>query len=200
MAGTDFGAVARPYRRGMRTRILLAVLAACALALVPSSSAYAATATSCGELSAARARTDGQRFMERMLGSTGAREAMDRTMASMLGPGGVRQVHEMMGRSASGCPAGEVPEGMSRMVAAMGAMTGMMGGGSPYYGGMMGAGDRDDRDRGMMRGDRFDAGSEIAETIMIVLMTLLVVAVLVAVAVLLTRRTPRAPELPSAGA
>lgn len=186
-----------PTVGAMRQRTLLAALAVCLVAVFAVPSAHAAAATGCGDLTAAQARITGERFMERMLGSARAREAMDRTMATMMGAEGVRQAHEMMGRSAQGCPAGNVPAGMSRMMGAMGAMAGMMGGGSPYYDGMMDRGGR-----GMMGGPRFDDDdSDTAETIVVVLMTLLVAAVLVAVAVLLTRRsggTPTAPGPPSA--
>lgn len=170
----------------MRQRNLVAALLASLVVAVALPSAPAAAATACGGLSAAQARTAGERFMERMLGSARAHEAMDRTMATMMGAAGVQQAHEMMGRSARGCPAGSAPAGMSRMMGAMGAMAGMMGGGPGYYDGMM-----DRSGRGMMGGSRFDDDSDAGETIMIVLMTLLVAAALTAVGVLLAGRRVR---------
>ena len=166
----------------MPRRLSFAVLAALVAVAVTSSSAQAATA--CADLSPTEARAAGERFMQRMLGSTQAHRGMDRTMASMMGADGLRQAHVMMGRSALGCSAGSPPAGMARMMDAMGEMAGMMGGGSSYADGMMGG-----RGSGMM-GGQADHGWDASDTIIVLLLGLLVVG---AVAVL-TRRGVQPPS------
>lgn len=167
----------------MRNRTLVAALATLMFAAVATPAAQAAKTPACGDLGAGSARAAGERFMERMLGSAPAHDSMDRTMAAMMGADGLKQAHEMMGRSALGCPAGTVPAGMTRMMGAMGAMAGMMGGGSSYVDGMMGQ-----RGSGMMGGQSVgDDGWDAADTIMVVLMALLVAAALAALAVFVRR-------------
>ena len=169
----------------MSRRLPLAVLAA--LTLVAATSPTAQAATPCGDLSTADARAAGERFMQRMLGSTPAREGMNRTMAAMMGADGVRQAYVMMGRSALGCAAGRAPAGMMRMIDAMGAMAGMMGGGSSYADGMMSS-----RGSGMMGRQEVDHGWDASDTIIVLLLVLIVVA---AVAIF-ARRGVRSPDIP----
>ena len=168
----------------MTRRLSLAMIAA--LMLVAATSPTAQAATACGDLSTADARAAGERFMQRMLGSTQAREGMNRTMAAMMGADGVHQAYVMMGRSALGCPVGQAPAGMGRMMDAMGAMAGMMGGGAPYAGGMMGK-----QGYGMMGGQGVDHGWDASDTIIVLLIALLAVA---AVA-MLARRGGRSPNV-----
>lgn len=169
----------------MMKRGCLAAFAVLALAASVTPPAQAATA--CGDLSASDARAAGERFMQRMLGSTEGHRAMDRTMAAMMGAEGVRRGHEMMGRSALGCPIGDAPAGMARMMDTMDTMAGMMGGGSAYAGGMMSG-----RGSAMMGGQTVDHGWDSSDTIIVVLIALLVLA---AVAVL-ARRGVRTPNVP----
>ena len=135
----------------MRTRILLAVVAA--LLLLPSA-AFASLADEqrqgsellaqlksgtkvCSDLSAADFDHIGEYVMGRALGSTSAHRAMNDRMRLMLGDQGEQRMHELMGRRFAGCA--------TRGSAGYGPMMGggMMGGsyGSGNFGQMMGTRD-----------------------------------------------------------
>jgi hypothetical protein len=103
---------------------------------------------SCGQLSGTDYELVGEAWMGQVLGSTQAHDAMNQLMASMMGSSGEEQMHQFMGRRATGC-GGTAPGGFAAMMGRMGLMgsyqggTGMMGGqsgngGSYGYGGMMG--------------------------------------------------------------
>lgn len=118
----------------------------------------------CGDLSSTDFELIGESWMGQMFGSAQAHESMDRMMSSMMGSSGEEQMHEYMGRRASGCGGGSLPAGFAQMMNGAGGMMGMMammggyqgsgpsgmmgGEGSGVMGGgsgsMMGGGDDDD--------------------------------------------------------
>jgi hypothetical protein len=102
---------------------------------------------SCSQLSDSDFELIGEAWMGQVLGSTQAHDAMNNLMASMMGTSGETQMHQFMGRRASGCGGGTAPAGFAAMMGRMGLMgayqggAGMMGGQAPNgggYGGMMG--------------------------------------------------------------
>ena len=101
--------------------------------------------TSCSELGVGDYENLGEYFMGLMLGDTKSHEAMNRSMALMMGEEGEEQMHVAMGKRLSACDptAAYAPWGRSYVPNMMGMMgAGMMYGagswGSPY--GMMGFG------------------------------------------------------------
>ena len=91
---------------------------------------------SCTDLTASDFELAGEAWMEQALGSAQAHEAMNRLMSSMMGTGGEEQMHQYMGRRATGCGGGTVPPGFGRMMGMMGLAAGVNG---PPGAGMMGA-------------------------------------------------------------
>ena len=150
----------------------------------------------CASLDAEDYELVGEYAMGRMLGSPAAHESMDRMMASMMGQGGLDQMHLFMGRRFTGCGGGSVPPGFGGMMGRFGGMMGMMAGGfGPGPGGPgalgPGPGGGPGGPPGMMGGDGyFDRNGDgddwgAAAVVMIVLMVLLLAA---AVAVLVAWR------------
>ena len=103
---------------------------------------------SCTQLTDSDFELIGEAWMGQVLGSTQAHDAMNNLMSSMMGQSGEQQMHQFMGRRASGCGGGTAPAGFAAMMGRMGMMgayqggVGMMGGqssnGGYGYGGMMG--------------------------------------------------------------
>jgi uncharacterized membrane protein len=181
----------RPRRRALLT-LLLAVLLAAAFAAAPASAANEAAqggqllqrvqagTTTCKSLSTTDSDHIGEYVMERMLGSAGVHQAMNRQMAAMMGARGETQAHVYMGQRFAGCATGNVPNSFGTMMGMVGA--GLMGsvygsgGGTP---GMIGS---NARNGGMMgfgygtpttSGDGWSSG----DTAMVVMMGLLLALV-----------------------
>ena len=139
-------------------------------------------AKSCTELTAGDFELAGEAWMEQALGSPQAHEAMNSLMSSMMGASGEEQMHQYMGRRATGCGGGSVPPGFGRMMGMMGLAAGvngppgagMMGGnGGQAYGPMMGGFSRSS--------DQGDDGPSAAA--MIGMMAVLIGAVALALAI-----------------
>jgi hypothetical protein len=97
----------------------------------------------CGQLADSDFELIGEAWMGQVLGSAEAHDAMNRLMVSMMGTDGEEQMHQFMGRRASGCGGGTAPAGFAAMMGRMGLMgdyqagAGMMGGSGSsggYYG------------------------------------------------------------------
>lgn len=95
---------------------------------------------SCDQLSDSDFELMGEAWMGQTLGSTEAHDAMNRLMASMMGSAGEEQMHQYMGRRASGCGGGTVPPGFAGMMGRMGLMGAYQGAGGTGTGMMGGAG------------------------------------------------------------
>jgi len=87
----------------------------------------------CADLGDSDFEAVGEYAMESMLGSQRAHEGMDRMIASMMGAGGLGQMHRYMGQSFTRCGGGDVSGGL-------GGMMGMMGGGYSDGSGAFGPG------------------------------------------------------------
>ena len=145
---------------GLLSAVLLVLLANAGSALAQASSEEAQGTQllqavqngqkSCGDLANSDFELIGEAWMGQMFGSSQSHEAMNRVMSSMMGPSGERQMHEYLGRRASGCGGGSLPPGFGQMMSGVRGITGMMGGpalgmmggrGFPAggYGSMMGA-------------------------------------------------------------
>jgi hypothetical protein len=144
---------------------------------------------SCSELSDSDFELAGEAWMEQIFGSAQAHESMNRLMASMMGSSGEEQMHEYMGRRASGCGGGSVPSSFGRMM----GMMGMMGGVSTGAGGMMGGGSDSTSGNyapGMMGGSSPTSGSAAnndddgpSAAAMVGMMAVLIGAVAIALAI-----------------
>ena len=126
---------------GSRRRVLLApilaVVLAAGFAATPASGATEAQqggqllqrlqagTTTCKSLSTTDFDHVGEYVMERMLGSAGVHEAMNRQMVAMMGARGETQAHVYMGQRFAGCARGNAPTAFGSMMGMMGA--GMMG-------------------------------------------------------------------------
>ena len=173
----------RPRRRALLAPILAALTAA-AFAATPASGATEAQqgsqvlqrvqsgATTCKSLRATDFDRVGEYVMERMLGSAGVHEAMNRQMAAMMGAQGEKQAHVYMGQRFAGCATGQAPAAFGSMMGMMGSVYGRsststtMGSGS---GGMMGFGNS----TSAANADGWSGG----DTTMVVLMGLLLALV-----------------------
>lgn len=94
----------------------------------------------CSDLSDSDFEAVGEYAMERMVGSPQAHAAMDRTISSMMGEGGLGQMHRLMGQRFTRCGGGTMPAGFGGMMGAIGMMGGGFGAGpGGDYGGGPGA-------------------------------------------------------------
>lgn len=82
----------------------------------------------CGELSREDFIAAGDYAMGRRFPTARAHEAMDELMRQMMGGRGQEQMHEYLGRQATGCGGGQVPAGLGGMMGMMGGTMDMMGG------------------------------------------------------------------------
>lgn len=195
----------RSTRRTLLAPALAAVLVAAALA-APALGATEAQqggqllqrlqsgATTCKSLSTTDFDHVGEYVMERMLGSAGTHEAMNRQMSAMMGASGETQAHVYMGQRFAGCATSKAPTAFGAMMGMMGAgmmgsayggsgSSSMMGGGS-YYGtaGMMGYRSSSD-------------GWSSGDTVMVVMMGLLLALAAAALLTWLPRRRSDATPL-----
>jgi hypothetical protein len=148
---------------------------------------------SCGSLSRADFVAVGEYVMGTRFESAEAHEAMDRLMDRMMGERAEEQMHEYMGRRATGCGGGSVPGGFMDMMGMMGTMAGSGGGGSAgMMGGAGGSGS-------MMNGfgvatHSDDDGWGAGETVMTILMAALLVVAGAALWILRSRGRAAAGE------
>lgn len=141
----------------------------------------------CSALSSTDFERIGEYVMGRMAGSTSAHEAMNETMARMMGERAEEQMHVALGQRFTGCGAGRMPAAYGSMMGAMGMMGGGTGG-PGGTGGTMGGGTSGTS--GMIGGvaQSSDDGWGAGPTVMAILMGLLLI---LAIAALLIWRPGR---------
>ncbi len=177
-------ALPSPVRVGW-VAIVVGVLLAWQAGATPAS---AQSSGNCADLSNEDFERAGENWMERMLGSVQADEAMDQLMVSMMGSGGERQMHEYIGRRISGCGGGNLPSGFGQMMDGVGGMMAMMGAGSGSAGMMGGPGGAGGYGPGSMmggypvsRGDEDSDDDGPTAAAMVGMMAVLLVAAAIAV-------------------
>ena len=141
---------------------------------------------SCSQLTDSDFELIGEAWMGRVLGSQQAHDAMNNLMGSMMGASGEVQMHQFMGRRASGCGGGTAPAGFAAMMGRMGLMGAYQGGNAGGYGGMMG---------GSPRNGNGDGDNGISAGAMVGMMAVSIIAIVLALLIFKTwRRSGNARE------